>query len=214
MGGQVPSRSGQLLGPSEDSIGGMSKMDELVLGLPRAAVPGGLDWRGVTRGPLQPYLDAIAHHGGFRRRADAESDPTWKQVIPYVVLRDGDMLYLMRRTRAGGDARLHDLYSLGIGGHVNPGDHDIEAGMRREWEEEIDAEFEPEFTPLGLLNDDENAVGAVHLGFVYAADAKGRPVAIRERDKLEGRWATMAELGRDLSPARNLELAVVRLPGR
>ena len=43
-------------------------------------------------------------------------------------------------------------------------------------------------------NDDSNPVGAVHLGLVYAADAGGRPVAIRETDKLSGHFATLDEV--------------------
>ncbi len=141
---------------------------------------------------LEPYLAALAEHGSFRPRGEAEADPAWKQVIPYVVLRDNELIYLMRRTRAGGDERLHDRFSIGIGGHINPTDGGVEDGMRREWAEEVEADFEPQFTPLGVLNDDSNPVGAVHLGLVYVAHADGRPVAIRERDKLEGRWAQIA----------------------
>ena len=65
---------------------------------------------------------------------------------------------------------------------------------KREWAEEIEAEFEPDFRPIGLLNDDENAVGAVHLGLVFAADAGGRPVEIREKHKLEGAFASIDEV--------------------
>lgn len=167
---------------------------EQVLGLPRAAVPGGLDWRGVRGVELDPYLEAATNHGYFRPRDEAEGDPEWKQVIPYMLLRDGKRLFLMRRTRAGGDERLHDLYTIGIGGHLNPEDADVLGGLRREWAEEIDADFEPEFEPIGILNDDENAVGAVHLGLVFAADARGRPVGIRERHKLSGEFATLDEV--------------------
>lgn len=167
---------------------------ELVLGLARADVPGRLDWRGVQPWPLPPYLAAVAARGTFRPRDEVEADPSWKQVIPYLVLRDGERLFLMRRTRAGGDERLHDRYSIGIGGHVNPTDADPLGGMRREWAEEIEADFEPDFEPVGVLNDDDNPVGAVHLGLVYAADAGGRPVAIREKHKLEGAFATFAEV--------------------
>ena len=63
----------------------------------------------------------------------------------------------------------------------------VVGGLVREWSEEIAADFTPEFDAVGLLNDDDNSVGAVHLGLVYAADAGGRPVAIRETDKLSGR---------------------------
>jgi predicted NUDIX family phosphoesterase len=70
----------------------------------------------------------------------------------------------------------------------------VAGGLRREWAEEIEADFVPDFEPLGVLNDDDNSVGAVHLGLVYGADASGRPVAIRERDKLEGAFATYDEV--------------------
>ncbi len=167
---------------------------EHVLGLARDDVPGGLAWRGVEERPFGQYLEALRRHGTFRARPEAETDPTWKQVIPYVVLRDDERIFLMRRTNAGGDERLHDRYSIGIGGHVNPVDADLAGGLRREWSEEIEADFEPDFEPVGVLNDDDNPVGAVHLGLVYEADAHGRPVAIREREKLEGRFATRAEV--------------------
>jgi predicted NUDIX family phosphoesterase len=166
---------------------------ELVLSLSRAVVPGGLDWRGVRAADLGPYLESVREHGEFRARDEAETDPSWKQVIPYLLLRDGDRIFLMRRTKAGGDARLHDLYSIGVGGHVNPEDGDVLGGLRREWAEEIDADFEPEFQPIGVLNDDDTPVGAVHLGLVYVADAQGRAVAIRETHKLEGAFASIEQ---------------------
>ena len=100
----------------------------------------------------------------------------------------------MRRTRAGGDARLHDLWSIGVGGHLNPGDGDVGGGLRREWAEELVADFVPEFAPIGLLNDDTTPVGAVHVGIVFTADAAGRPVEIRETDKLTGAFATTEEV--------------------
>ncbi len=169
-------------------------MTEQVLGLARADIPGGTNWRGVTERPFEQLLAALSEHGTFRSRPEAESDPSWKQVIPYVVLRDDDRVFLMRRTRAGGDARLHDRYSIGIGGHVNPVDIDVEGGLRREWAEEIDSDFVPDFEPLAMLNDDGNAVGAVHLGLVYVAQAHGRPVAIREHDKLVGSFVPWSDV--------------------
>jgi predicted NUDIX family phosphoesterase len=123
-----------------------------------------------------------------------ERDPRFKQVIPYLVLRDRGRYFLMRRTRAGGDDRLHDRFSIGVGGHLNPGDVDLAGGLAREWAEELDAAFVPEFRLLGLLNDDETDVGRVHLGVVYLAEAAGRPVAVRETEKLEGRFAAPAAL--------------------
>ena len=153
-----------------------------------------LPWRGVLEAEAERYLARARRYGAFRPRQELEEDPAWKQVIPYIVVRDGPRYLLMRRTRAGGDARLFERYSIGVGGHLNPGDGDVMAGLRREWREEIAADFEPRFRFLGLLNDDEDPVGAVHLGFVYAADADGRTVAIRETDKLSGDFRAPSEV--------------------
>jgi predicted NUDIX family phosphoesterase len=168
----------------------MGNPDELVLVVPRETLVPGEGWLGVRPGGIDAALAVVGREGRFMRRGDAEDDPSHKQVIPYLVLRDGDRWFLMRRTRAGGDVRLHDLWSIGVGGHLNPGDGDVAGGLLREWREEIDAAFVPDFEPVGLLNDDTTAVGAVHVGFVFAADAAGRPVAIRETDKLAGAFAT------------------------
>jgi predicted NUDIX family phosphoesterase len=164
--------------------------DEQVLVVPREALVPGEGWLGIRQTDLSGELAVVARDGRFMRRGDAEEDPSFKQVIPYLVLRDGERWFLMRRTRAGGDARLHDLWSIGVGGHLNPGDGDVDGGLRREWREEVAADFEPDFAPLGLLNDDTTPVGRVHVGFVFTADAVGRPAAIRETDKLEGSFAS------------------------
>ena len=105
-------------------------------------------------------------------------------------MRDADRVFLMHRTDAGGDPRLHGRASIGVGGHLNPvddGDDALMAGLRREWSEELEADWEPDFRLIGLLNDDSNPVGAVHLGVVFSVEAAGRAVDVREHDKLVGR---------------------------
>jgi predicted NUDIX family phosphoesterase len=172
----------------------MTEAGEQVLVIPRSAIIDAAGWLGVRRDGVEATLEAVAQQGRFMPRDEAERDTTHKQVIPYLVLRDGERWFLMRRTRAGGDARLHDRWSIGVGGHLNPGDGDVPGGLRREWAEELDADFVPEFRPVGLLNDDTTPVGSVHLGIVYVADAAGRSVAIRETHKLEGSFATTKEV--------------------
>jgi predicted NUDIX family phosphoesterase len=167
---------------------------ERVLVVPRRLVPDEGRWYGLRTDGLASFLEVVARHGRYEPRPDMERDPAFKQIIPYLVLRDDERYFLMRRTRAGGDARLHDRWSIGVGGHLNPGDDGLAGGLRREWHEELVADFEPTFTPFALLNDDTTDVGAVHLGVVVLADAGGRPVAVREIDKLTGAFASPAEV--------------------
>ena len=167
---------------------------ELVYVVPRDAILGHGAWHGVRTTETDAFLAVVDAHGRFEARAAMEADPSFKQIIPYLVLRDGYRYFLMRRTRAGGDARLHDAWSIGVGGHVNPGDRDLAGGLLREWTEELVADFIPEFRLVGLLNDDTTDVGRVHLGAVYVAEAAGRAVAIRETDKLTGGFATPGQV--------------------
>lgn len=167
---------------------------EQVLVIPRDSIMDDPGWLGVRSEDLDGFEELVAREGRFHPRAEAEVDRSLKQVIPYLVLRDGPRYFLMRRTRAGGDARLHDRFSIGVGGHLNPGDGDLAGGLRREWREELRADFDPEFELIGLLNDDSTDVGSVHLGAVYLAGSGGLPVAIRETEKLTGRFATPEEV--------------------
>src|SRR3954467_15857758 len=98
----------------------MTGHQEDVLVVPRAAVMGD-GWLGVRSTEIEETLETIRREGLFEPRQTIENDPTVKQIIPFLVLRDGDRWFLMRRTRAGGDARLHDLWSIGIGGPPHPG---------------------------------------------------------------------------------------------
>jgi predicted NUDIX family phosphoesterase len=175
-------------------------MVERVLVLPRDRVPGGSDFTGIrdaNDATMAALRAAATTHGEFMDRPLAEENPAFKQLIPYVVVRDGALVYLMERTDAGGDPRLHGKASIGVGGHLNPvdeGEDPLTDGLRREWAEELVADWEPEFRLVGLLNDDSNPVGSVHLGVVFEVEAEGRPVEVREADKLTGHFATVAEV--------------------
>ncbi len=170
------------------------KERELVLGVPRASIIGARPWKGIRDEGVEDYLRLIEAEGEYRPRGEVEGDPSWKQVIPYLLMRDGKKLFLMQRSSAGGDDRLHDRYSLGIGGHLNPQDGGVLAGLRREFHEEMVADWDPQPRLIGLLNDDDVLVGQVHVGVVFEADAAGRPLAIRETDKLRGRFVAPPEV--------------------
>lgn len=167
---------------------------ERVYVLPRAALPDAAGWYGLRTDGLDAFVIAAERDGRYEPRSEMERDPTFKQIIPYLVLRDGTRYFLMQRTDAGGDERLHGRYSIGVGGHLNPGDGGLLGGLQREWAEELVADFVPEFRLVALLNDDTTDVGAVHLGAVYEADVEGRPVAVREVDKLTGGFASPGDV--------------------
>ncbi|MDR3303133.1 MAG: NUDIX domain-containing protein [Treponema sp.] len=109
-------------------------------------------------------------------RALAETDPAYKQLIPYMLVRDHADRILCY-PRHGSEARLHGLYSCGIGGHIDEIDRrdtlaeTVTAGLMRELAEEL-ADFKAEaiqFSYCGLINEAETPVGQVHLGLVYEA---------------------------------------------
>ncbi|MDP9468480.1 MAG: hypothetical protein M3P32_07075 [Chloroflexota bacterium] len=173
---------------------------EQVLVLPRDRVPGGCDFTGVRPAgdaDLAEMRQALAAHARFLDRPIAEANASFKQLIPYVVVRSGKLVFLMERSEGGGDERLHRKASIGVGGHLNPVDGEADplgAGLRREWGEELIADWEPQFRLIGVLNDDSNPVGSVHLGVVFEVEAEGRELAVREREKLSGGWADASAL--------------------
>jgi predicted NUDIX family phosphoesterase len=173
---------------------------EQVLVLPRDRVPGGCGFTGIRAADDAALLVlriAVRQYGRYVPRSAAENDPAFKQLIPYVVVRQEPRLFLMERSSAGGDARLHGKASLGVGGHLNPvdrGEDPLLGGLRREWSEELIAEFEPDFRLVGFLNDDSSPVGLVHLGVVFTVETNSRAVSVREHEKLTGRFATPDEV--------------------
>lgn len=155
---------------------------------------------GVPHGfvPLEArWIDRIYDRGFFADRDRVEDDPTLKQVIPYAVLARAGDVFLFRRTNGGGEKRLFNLRSIGVGGHVNPEDAGdvVRAGLRREVEEELSlpsAAWEPRI--LGLLNDDSTPVGEVHVGVVALVVPGPGPVAVREEDTMTGSFVGRDEL--------------------
>lgn len=151
----------------------------------------------------------LKEHGFFVERARAERTPAWKQIIPYCVVASEGRVLLMKRRAKGGEARLFDKLTIGVGGHINPVDGDdagelVLAAARREIAEEIDIPAAYELRLVGTINDDTNPVGAVHLGLVFAVNTSG-PVTIREQDVLEGDLVDADELRAKLARGENYE---------
>ena len=155
-------------------------------------------WHGFVTEDLERHQRVIRESHFFKPRAEVENDSNFQQIIPYVVFRHGDRYFLTHRLRASSEKRLRKQYSLGVGGHINPGDlqggDPILDGLKREWAEEViyDGRFEAKL--LGLLNEESSPVSKVHLGVVFLVEGDSPNIQIRETNKLAGDLLTLDEM--------------------
>lgn len=118
----------------------------------------------------------------------AENDPSYKQVIPYCCITRANELFYYERSKKGSEERLHNLFSLGVGGHINPCDGNdnetISAACKRELDEEVEyTHFNGGFF-AGLINDDSNPVNSVHFGVVFHIQLKSKGIVKPKETKL------------------------------
>lgn len=117
----------------------------------------------------------------FMPRSQAEVDPAYKQLIPYVIMAHNNKYLSYVRGKRVGEKRLVEKRSIGIGGHINPDDDmpllntDCRTDYREIYLTAVEREVAEEVTVkanytnriVALLNDDSNEVGQVHLGIVH-----------------------------------------------
>jgi predicted NUDIX family phosphoesterase len=146
----------------------------------------------------------------YRPRSEMEADPSFKQLIPYVIFTtraaDGGLLvFQYTRGKGQGEARLHSKRSVGVGGHISIDDRTSDdavpyaEGMRRELEEEVTIHCPFSERCVGLINDDETPVGRVHLGVVHLVELSRPAIEPREADLLDSGFAPVEDLLSDLS---------------
>jgi predicted NUDIX family phosphoesterase len=176
------------------------KSAEHVLGLPTARFHAAGLFQGFR--PFDPdvfafLLDPV--HLEYRPRAEAETDPSFKQLIPYVILRHGSDLFHYTRGAGGAEARLRARRSVGVGGHISAAEDataadPYRAGMLRELGEEVELASPFREWMFGLINDDATPVGAVHLGVVHVLDLDRPAVQPREAGIAAAGFAPVADL--------------------
>ena len=138
-----------------------------------------------------------------KRRGDMEEDPSYKQLIGYVLLKDANTneVLVYKRLVGGGEARLHGKASVGIGGHMNEVEGKtifemLKINAARELNEEVGVSEEEALNNLhfiGLINDDKTEVGQVHVGVVYECKVDKSKVEVKEDDTLVIKWMTADE---------------------
>ena len=183
--------------------------EETIVVVSREHLPEKARFSGVRRG-ADPFLEALRQHWFRAPRGAAESCPEWKQPIPYILIRRGEEIFTTVRSSDGEERRLRNKVSIGIGGHLRPGDHTtfedlLMENAYRELNEELYLQPRPtpeslqgQLTFLGVINDEGNDVGRCHLGFLYLLDLpESVVIEVRERDKLTGGFRFLADIPRD-----------------
>ena len=157
-------------------------------------------------GETEHYLNDLLQPNwmSFRPRPAVEEDPTFKQLIPYLIIHHehgGEIqLFCYVRGSGQGESRLHSKWSIGVGGHISQEDAEMPSGdayregLKRELREElvVDTDFDEEC--VGLINDDESEVGRVHLGVVHRLTVKTQAVRAREDELEESGFRSLHEL--------------------
>jgi predicted NUDIX family phosphoesterase len=178
-------------------------MEELVFTIPTADL-----WKLITykeKGVIREnskVLKKIVRNGLFLRRSEIEENPSYKQIISYAIISNNKSYYLFRRTPGQTEERLHNKFSLGVGGHMNPNslkpeEHYLTDELKRELSEEVklqngclieDIEF------IGFINDDTIPLGRVHIGLLYNIHVSNKELYINETDKMTAEWIEKSDL--------------------
>jgi predicted NUDIX family phosphoesterase len=182
----------------------MNNMEELVFAFPTDGF-----WKLMTykkKGLIKEnseVLKRIVENGLFLRRSELEENPSFKQIIPYAIISNKESFYLFRRTSRQTEKRLHNKFSLGVGGHMNP-DDSMESKeqylideLKRELYEEVkllNGCFIEDIEFIGFINDDTISVGTVHIGLLYNIHVSNKEVYINETDKMTADWIDKSNL--------------------
>jgi predicted NUDIX family phosphoesterase len=150
---------------------------------------------------VETYLPRLLDpkHLSYRPRAEVEIDPSFKQIIPYVVLRWKDQVFHYTRGKRATESRLQALRSIGVGGHISADDRNLfdspyREAMFREVQEEVNLQTTYSERCIGLINDDTTSVGQVHLGIVHVLDLEEPKVDRREQALTRAGFALVEEL--------------------
>ena len=181
-------------------------MEELVFAIPTNEL-----WKLLTykeKGLIKEnseVLKRVVQNGLFCKRIELEEDPSFKQIIPYAIISNKESFCLFKRTSRQTEKRLHNKFSLGVGGHMNPGiskeskEQYLINELKRELFEEVkllngclieDIEF------IGFINDDTISVGSVHIGLLYNINVSNKDVVINETDKMTADWIYKPDLAK------------------
>ncbi|MEK9199167.1 hypothetical protein ACH0B5_15845 [Ureibacillus sp. 179-F W5.1 NHS] len=185
----------------------MGKMDEIIIVAPRAQLFNNeeLAFQGTLQDKklVEEIVSNINATYTTMRRGDAEEDESFKQPIPYAVIKRGNEIFVYERLQGAGETRLHNKLSIGVGGHMNAleeletFEEVLMENLNRELEEELimTTNEQPELKVIGLINDDEDEVGRVHLCVLVVIEVhENTVIEVRETDQLQGQFFPIEKL--------------------
>jgi predicted NUDIX family phosphoesterase len=179
----------------QENIPLVIKTDELILVVKKECLFENGPFQGVQEIDFQNYSSLIKNNQEFLPRSLMEQDFNYKQIIPYLIFTHNNKLFIMQRKAKASETRLANKYSLGIGGHIRQEDmtsDSIVNWAKREFYEEIDYKGNLEIEAIGILNDDSNDVGRVHLGFIFLLKGDSGQIKVKEELK-SGELVSFAE---------------------
>lgn len=145
-----------------------------------------LPWHGIQHTAFNTFTTIIQDQAVYMPRAHAETDPKYKQIIPYILFTYDQKLFVMQRKNSASEQRLANKFSLGIGGHIRQEDiqdNNILSWASREFEEEVSYQGTLTTQQIGVLNDDTSDVGKVHLGMILLVTGSSDQIAIKDEHK-------------------------------
>lgn len=182
--------------PQQQTTPITTKQDELILVVKRKDLfAHHAPWSGLKEVHFDTYLQTIQEKKEFLPRSLMEVDTSYKQIIPYLIFEHNNTYFLMQRQGDATEKRLQNKYSLGIGGHIRQEDmtsDSIIEWAKREFHEEVSYDGDVQVTPLGVLNDDSNPVGQVHVGFVFLLTGAHGDISVKSELK-SGKLLTLDE---------------------
>jgi len=140
---------------------------------------------------IKEFLKIVESHRQFKERhglRGVEFRKEWQQIIFYGLIRQKDKFFVYQRGGKNSqyrEKRLREKISVGLGGHIEPFDNNLIDSLYREFDEEIALKKGKrainlkdkrghvdqksfanlaEIRILGLIKDETDEVGKVHLG--------------------------------------------------
>lgn len=141
--------------------------EEVLVVKTKKLFPDGI-WEGFKKLDEKEFIDFVNQNSEYLKRGFAETDETYQQIVSQIILKVKNKVFIHKIAHGSGEKRLHDMWPIFLGGHINNNDPDIVSAFDREFKEEINYKgniISKRFWGIVKLHD--NPVNKVHVGLVW-----------------------------------------------